>query len=612
MSLARHPVVDAKPSLGFPGKVRPPFLPDVPPGDAAAGDIDASLDTDFSEGAIVFRPKAWQTPDVLLGKRQNDGVDGTQRRFWVAPPQEDQPLEFATGDEWTPGEVSHPAPPAPVLAVPAGVAAGAVLLVSPPSMSDPSVAPGVATPVVDGLPDEIPSDGSAIGFVGMGAVASPELLQTPFWQTPTTIGPVAATPAGLPESRNEASSASSTAGSSAARAPDRASSASSRRVQSPRSKSRSGTPQAVRSRSGTPSVVASRTGNNAVAGQPPRSSRVGSASASARETTSSGMSTNSITTSDRRRLPARWQARERIDARSAWQSNRPSRPERAATVDSASTRRARSTPREATVVAAEDFENDAIVRNLECSLGMSKKREASLEAENSSLRAEVSQLRAELRNTMQSLTARCQDLQQSISVLGRRGSCSRVSVQAPSSQAGSGSVGQAGSATIGVQGAEDGCAEALFSPGRHIARIEAENERYRLMVVDRDRQLLELQSELQAHKSKVQNMINTGPVMPPAHGPAVFQSSGLQTGRRHGVVLHRGSHNKQERPGSSDGSGSQLPPALDTAVAAPPATVVRSVVAPGMAQRVDGSLGMTPPPTPSPRVEPRVDSRPLR
>mmetsp|Transcript_122199 Transcript_122199/g.211280 ORF Transcript_122199/g.211280 Transcript_122199/m.211280 type:complete len:242 (+) Transcript_122199:192-917(+) len=239
---------------------------------------------------------------------------------------------------------------------------------------------------------------------------------------------------------------------------------------------------------------------------------------------------------------------------------------------------------------------------------MSKKKEASLEAENSSLRAEVSELRAELGTAMSSLKARCEDLRECISVLDRRGLRSPVSsFLSVSMHVNDGGGAAAAAATI-IGGNDGWSSKAPVSPGRHIARIEAENDRYRLMVADRDRQLLELQSELQAHKSTVQNFINTGQTVTPAHG-SVFQSSALTPARRHGVALARGGGvGRPDRPAGSNPSSEGslgMPPGMEAAVtAAPP--MVRSVATPGAAQRVEGSPGITPPPTPSPRLDARL------
>eukprot|EP00747_Dinoflagellata_sp_TGD_P213669 gnl/TRDRNA2_/TRDRNA2_86594_c0_seq1.p1 gnl/TRDRNA2_/TRDRNA2_86594_c0~~gnl/TRDRNA2_/TRDRNA2_86594_c0_seq1.p1 ORF type:complete len:314 (+),score=27.91 gnl/TRDRNA2_/TRDRNA2_86594_c0_seq1:51-992(+) len=102
----------------------------VPPGDVAAGVVDAAYDANLSGPAVVFRPRTGRrSPQRVEGTGQHsspgigtrsdtsearlvrtpsvDAIDGTQRRFWVAPP--------STGDVSSLEQASANSDPSPLL-----------------------------------------------------------------------------------------------------------------------------------------------------------------------------------------------------------------------------------------------------------------------------------------------------------------------------------------------------------------------------------------------------------------------------------------------------------------------------------------------------------------
>lgn len=187
-----------------------------------------------------------------------------------------------------------------------------------------------------------------------------------------------------------------------------------------------------------------------------------------------------------------------------------------------------------------------------------KSRDSQLEAENASLRAEVSELRRELRGAVRELTARTLDLQEVSSLLTVRQSRS-------ASQLGDG---------ISSDGLRSGhlsgiCAEALVSRSSIIARLEADNDRYRAKVAEQDRMLLELHSEMQTQTREVQSLINSrsfahaeaemggrgrtgsGVMMAPAQ---VVGGVARGTGASNGALLARGSNGALVSQARSDGS----------------------------------------------------------
>lgn len=225
-----------------------------------------------------------------------------------------------------------------------------------------------------------------------------------------------------------------------------------------------------------------------------------------------------------------------------------------------------------------------------------------LEAENANLRAEVNNLRGELRVVMQELKARSEDLRELSSLLILRQG------QSSSSLFQSGTAADSHQSSIAASA--NGFAEAFASRSSIMARLEADNERYRAHVAEQDRlltehkqkiaeqhrELLELKSEMQAQKREGRSQLN-----PQATDGAMLEAeSRMRNGAGNptlkAAVVPRGNIRGQVVSGAMlQRVGFQA-----NARSAAGSEVLRAQA------RSEGSLLHTPPPAGSPRVDPRA------
>lgn len=524
-------VADTGPVQASPSSRTPPA---APPGDAAAGGTEAVFKVPLE--AIVFRPRGWSGPEgsspspdqvldcstadgideaLLAGKPPVDGVDGTQRRFWVAPPQGDQAdggdydiglesnsvlLEpgaewesdsglLEPGAEWHPDDVDDNCALEPAIgasAAPAillGTAGGATQMPTPPPLGT-ALAGGAA---LAGLP-LFGSEWTVRAVSSVDGRSSEVALASP----PSLPGFVAAEPRLATSSSFENSNNANRRVPAASERGNRPASAGPRRPEQPvagsrrsgrevssQANSRTGTPLTIRSRSATPSGGSKRTPKNSM-----------------------------VQTTDGRRVQ----------------------------------------------------------RGIPVVQSASK-----LEAENASLRAEVIGLRSELRAVMNELAARTEDMREVSSLLALRQSHSQASNLGDGSSEGQRSGGMQLS---GI------CAEALVSRSSIIARLEADNEMYRARVVEQDRMLLELQSEMQAQTREVQSLVSSKNFV---HAASEADTSG----RGH--------------------LGKAIPfPSTSACKAGGGSTSLRPHGQLGSQVSSGGSLGFTPPSMPSPRLDGRL------